>query len=57
MFIDNVSSFTGIDDEHDDVPDALGIVGRLADELKGDGRPEPEPELLTPARDLFGSWR
>lgn len=54
MFTDALSSFTGVDDDHDDIPDALGILGRLADELKGDGREEALPDLLTPARDLFG---
>lgn len=56
VFCDQLSSFTGIEDEHDDMVDALGIGGRLADELKGDGRPEQEPDLLSPARDLFGAW-
>ena len=53
-FTDALSSFTGVDDEHDDIPDALGIIGREADELKGTGREDPLPDLLIPARDLFG---
>lgn len=55
-FMDALSSFTGIDDEHDDIPDAVGGLGRLADELKGDGREEQMPDLLAPARDLFSTW-
>lgn len=54
-FTDSLTAFTGEDDEHDDIPDALGIIGRLADELKGDGREEAEPDLLTQPRDLF-AW-
>lgn len=53
-FIDQLSGFTGIDDDHDDMVDALGIAGRLADELKGDGRLEPDPEILIPVADRFG---
>ncbi len=57
VFVDGLSSFNGIDDEHDDIPDALGTIGRIADELKGDGRPEASPDILVPARDLFGpAW-
>lgn len=54
MCMDALSGFTGQDDEHDDVADTFGILGRLADELKGDGRAEPEPCLLIPPRDLYG---
>lgn len=53
-FCDQVSSFNGLDDEHDDIVDALGIQGRLADQLKGTGHPEAVPEVLIPGRDLFG---
>ena len=53
-FVDQLSGFTGIDDDHDDLVDGLGIGGRMADILKGDGREHPLPDLLTPARDLFG---
>ncbi len=55
-FMDQLSSFTGIDDPNDDQVDALGIVGRLADELKGDGREEPMPDVLIEGRNLFGGW-
>lgn len=54
MFVDQLSSFTGIDDEHDDMVDGLGIVGRLADQLKGDGRKHAEPEVFSYAPDRFG---
>ena len=53
-FTDSVASFTGIDDEHDDIVDALGIQGRLADELKGTGGQEAVPEVLTPGQNLYG---
>jgi len=54
-YCDSVSSFTGNDDEHDDVADMTGILGRKADELKGDGREEEYmPEILIPATDRFG---
>jgi predicted phage terminase large subunit-like protein len=55
-FCDNLVSFTGEDDEHDDIADALGILGRLSDELKGDGREEAMPDVLTPATDRFAGW-
>jgi predicted phage terminase large subunit-like protein len=54
-FCDALTTFTGEDDEHDDIPDALGIVGRLADELKGDGQPEPEPYVVIGAPDVFSN--
>lgn len=55
VFIDQLAGFTGIDDQHDDMVDGLSILGRLADELKGDGSVTPMPVVLTPARDLF-AW-
>jgi predicted phage terminase large subunit-like protein len=55
-FMDQLSSFTGIDDEHDDMVDSLGILGRLADELKGDGRQMPMPDVLMPVTDRFAPW-
>lgn len=54
-FSDALASFTGVEDEHDDIPDALGIVGRKADELKGDGRDDAIPDILISAPDIFGN--
>lgn len=54
VFVDCLSTFNGVDDEFDDVPDAMGIVGRIADQLKGDGREHPLPEVLIGAPDVFG---
>jgi phage terminase large subunit-like protein len=54
MTMDALSSFTGIDDEHDDIADGFGGLGRIADDLKGDGREEPMPTIFEPARNLFG---
>lgn len=52
-FCDQLSMFTGIDDEHDDMVDGLGILGRLADDLQGDPRGIDEP-YAEPAPNVFG---
>lgn len=52
-FIDQLTSFTGIDDEHDDIADALGIVARVADEVRGDGVEMDDPTILIGGRDVF----
>lgn len=60
MFCDNLASFTGVDDDHDDVPDALGIIGRVADDLKGEEQSDNDgyPEVFSEGPDVFSpTWR
>lgn len=46
MFCDQLSSFTGVDGEPDDVADAMSILGRLADEFRpGEDADECDPVL------------
>jgi len=50
-----VGDFTGIDDAHDDIVDALAWACQLAQEFRGTGSGSGEPEILTPAPQRFPS--
>ena len=48
-FKEQVGSFTGIDDDRDDIVDVLSYACKLAQQLCGPGSAVSEPEILTPA--------
>jgi len=51
-FCNQLSAFTGIQAEKDDMADGLGLVARLANELVPSARVSQEPMVLVGARDI-----
>lgn len=51
-YSDQLSAFTGIQTEHDDMVDATGMIARMADKLKG-SRGGSGPMLLVPGKDVW----
>jgi predicted phage terminase large subunit-like protein len=53
-FSDQLSAFTGIQEEHDDMVDALGLIARLANQINpGANRVEQGPMVLVEGRNIW----
>ncbi len=52
-FRDHLLSLTGVNDPHDDIGDAFGVLCRVIDGVRGTGDDDQYPEMLVPGRPQF----